>query len=119
MFVSSGGRPDFARARAKAARIGAFFRLVLGRNDNDPDMAKGAPHFRIIRENLGLSEADFRFSTAMIGDGPFDMQVAKEAGLTAIGRLTGENGRQLRDAGAQLLFADMHDLLRLLDADCD
>jgi phosphoglycolate phosphatase-like HAD superfamily hydrolase len=119
LFVSSGGRPDFANTRAERAGIDGFFRLILGTDDNEPNMAKGAPHFRIIRESLDLPDADFRASTAMIGDGPFDMQVGKIAGLTAIGRLTGDNAQQLREAGAEFIIADLEDLLRFLDTDRD
>lgn len=114
LAVSSGGRPDFARARAKRAGIDGFFRLILGTDDADSEMAKGPGHFRMIREALGLPQDEFRASAAMVGDGAFDMQVASREGITAIGRLTGDNGRELRDAGAEYLIADLTDLLSLL-----
>jgi phosphoglycolate phosphatase-like HAD superfamily hydrolase len=51
----------------------------------------------------------------LIGDGAYDMQVAREARIHAIGRLTGDNAAQLREAGANVLIKDLTDLLPLLD----
>ena len=54
----------------------------------------------------------------MTGDGAFDMQVARQAGMTAVGRLTGNNADALYNAGAQFVVEDLYGLesiLRSLD----
>jgi phosphoglycolate phosphatase len=115
MFVSSGGRPDLVTGRARRAGIADFFRLLLGTEDANPNMAKGPSHFRLFAEALGIAASELPSRAWMVGDGPYDMQVARQAGIRAIGRLTGANAEELRRAGAVAHIRDLSDLLNLLD----
>jgi phosphoglycolate phosphatase-like HAD superfamily hydrolase len=115
MFVSSGGRTAVARRRIAAAGIEAHFRHVQGTDEELSGMAKGPAHYGIFAGLLGVSVADLCSQAWLIGDGPFDMHVAREAGIKAIGRLTGDNNRQLVDAGANELIPDLKGLTPLLE----
>jgi phosphoglycolate phosphatase-like HAD superfamily hydrolase len=114
LVVSSGGKPDFVARNARLTGIDGFFSLMLGSDPQTPGMAKGPGHFGLIRQALGLEEAQLRSAGVFIGDGVFDMQVAREAGLPAIGRLTGANHEAMRRAGADHLIADLRELAAIL-----
>jgi phosphoglycolate phosphatase-like HAD superfamily hydrolase len=73
-------------------------------------MAKGPGHFRLIREALGLTEGDLRDRGVFIGDGVYDMQVARDAAIVGVGRLTGENGATLREAGVDYVIGNLTEL---------
>jgi phosphoglycolate phosphatase-like HAD superfamily hydrolase len=116
LVVSSGGKPDFVARNLRLTGIEWLFRLVLGTDRAVPEMAKGPGHFKLIREALGLSEDELRQSGVFIGDGVYDMEVACGAGLVAVGRLTGENGATLQNAGADYLINSLRELDAILDA---
>ncbi|HLF72121.1 MAG TPA: HAD family hydrolase [Dehalococcoidia bacterium] len=114
MFISSGGRTEYARIRAEHGGIAGFMRLILGTDEEVPGMAKGPGHFALFADALGISAEALSGRAWFIGDGPFDMQVAREAGIFALGRLTGDNGQQLRQAGADVLVSDLREVRALL-----
>jgi phosphoglycolate phosphatase len=114
MFISSGGRTEYARIRAMHGGVARFMRLILGTDYETPGMAKGPGHFALFAEALDISTESLSGRAWFIGDGPFDMQVAREAGIFALGRLTGDNGPQLRDAGADVLVNDLRQVQALL-----
>jgi phosphoglycolate phosphatase-like HAD superfamily hydrolase len=116
MAVSSGGKPALVSRRTAEAGIDGFFRLILGSEDGNPDKAKGPGHFRLISETLGLTAAQLRSEGVFIGDGVYDMQVAREAGMVAVGRVTDGNGETLRLAGAHYLVHDLREMHALLAA---
>jgi phosphoglycolate phosphatase len=116
LVVSSGGKPDFVARNLRLTGIEWLFRLVLGTDRAVPDMAKGPGHFKLIREALGLAEDELRQRGVFIGDGAYDMEVAGAGGLVAIGRITGENGAALREAGAGYLINSLTELDAILDA---
>jgi phosphoglycolate phosphatase len=118
LVISSGGRTQVAQYRAHAAGIDGFFRLILGTDEGQAAMSKGAGHFSLIRDALTLTGAEFRSLALMVGDGPHDMQVAREAGIIAVGRRTAANDGLLTGAGAGFLIDDLTQLEGLL-ADLD
>lgn len=115
LVISSGGRPEVAAYRTRNAGIDGFFTLVLGTDEAVEGMAKGPGHFAIMREALGLSMAELSARAVFVGDGVYDMQVAREAGVPAIGRVTGENGETLGQAGAGHLIDDLTGLASVLE----
>jgi len=115
LVISSGGRPAIVAFRAHNAGIDGFFALILGTDEAVEGMAKGPGHFAIMREALGLSMADLRERAVFVGDGVYDMQVAREAGIPAVGRVTEENGDTLRLAGAEYLIDDLTGLAAVLE----
>ncbi len=79
-------------------------------------MKKGPGHFDLIMKTLDLSEDELRARGVFVGDAVYDMQVARNAGVLAVGRLTGENGEALRQAGAQHLIRDLGEMDALLSS---
>ena len=73
-------------------------------------MLKGQGHFSIIGGRMRLSDEEFKRVTAMIGDGEYDMTVAKQAGIVAVGRITHGNQSALQSAGADFLVNDLEEL---------
>jgi phosphoglycolate phosphatase len=67
-------------------------------------------HPRLAAERLGLSAQDFANIGVYVGDLPTDMQLARKAGLLAIGRSTGANAEALTVAGAQHVIGDLTEL---------
>ncbi len=116
LVVSSGGRPAVAQYRAHQAGIEGFFDLILGTDEMVPDMAKGPGHFAIMQEALNLWSDEFRARSAFVGDGVYDIQVARDAGLPAIARVTDASRETLRRAGADYVIDDLTGLRSVLDA---
>ncbi len=77
-------------------------------------MAKGPGHFELIAKALALRDGDLQSRGVFVGDAVFDMQVARDAGVFAVGRVTGDNGDTLRQAGAQHLIHDLREMHALL-----
>jgi phosphoglycolate phosphatase-like HAD superfamily hydrolase len=99
---------------ARLTGIDRLFRLLLGTDAGVPDMAKGPGHFRLIREALGLHENDLRQRSVFVGDGVYDMEVARAACILAVGRLSGGNSAALREAGADYLITSLAELQPIL-----
>ena len=116
LILTTQTRQDLLQARLAHAGIGSFFDLALGVDPEDPERTKGPGHFRAAQESLGVSEDEFRARSVMVGDGAYDMAIAREAGIIAVGRLAGDNAEALRRAGAQHLIADLTELPPLLEA---
>jgi phosphoglycolate phosphatase-like HAD superfamily hydrolase len=116
LIVSSGGKNAFVARNTRATGIDRLFRRILGTDAGVPDMAKGPGHFKLIREALGLEDDDLRSGGVFTGDGVYDMQVATEAGIVAVGRVTGNNGASLREAGADHLIGSLRELEGLIEA---
>ena len=98
--------------RIDRAGLTEYFELLLG-VDHLGGVSK-SDHPRLAREYMGLSGPGFAELAVLVGDSAGDMHVAREAGLTAIGRLTGDNGQALLDAGAHHVIRDLRELEPLL-----
>jgi phosphoglycolate phosphatase len=116
LLVSSGSTTASVVRKTRLAGIGGLFRMALGSDDAVKHMAKGPGHFRLMREGLDLTEAEFGKRAVFVGDAAYDMQVARAAGLPAIGRLSGTNKAMLVDAGAMHLIGDLSEIAALLMA---
>jgi HAD superfamily hydrolase (TIGR01549 family) len=78
---------------------------------DDVQETKPAPDLIEVAKEKADSEA-----LAMVGDSPWDIEAAARAGLPCIALLTGGySERELRDAGAQAVFASLVDLHERLD----
>jgi phosphoglycolate phosphatase-like HAD superfamily hydrolase len=115
LVVSSGGKPDFVARNTRLTGIDGYFALMLGSDPETADMFKGPGHFKLIRRTLGVGEDALQRSGVFVGDGVYDMQVARAAGLPAVGRLTGDNGATLLEAGADHLIRGLAELQQILD----
>ncbi len=114
LLVSSGSTTASVVRKMRLAGIDGLFRLMLGSDEGMAHMAKGPGHFRLMREALSLDEAAFRQRAVFIGDAAHDMRVGRNAGLPAVGRLTGANHAALVDAGATHLISDLREIEALL-----
>jgi phosphoglycolate phosphatase len=111
IFSSTTPRP-IVEARLEAAGIRACFDIALG--GFPPEGITKADHPRMAREQLGMSEEQFAAAAVYVGDGEGDMALSKAAGIVAIGRLTGDNEEELRQAGADYVIRDLTELEPLL-----
>ena len=116
MAVSSGGTTGSVLRKLRLTGIDRFFAAALGTDDGIRDMKKGPGHFDLIRKSLALGEGELEASGVFVGDAAYDMQVACDAGLLAVARLTGDNGEALRQAGAQHLIRDLREMDPLLSS---
>lgn len=114
LVVSSGGTTESVRRKIRETGVDRLFRLALGTDLNVPGMAKGPGHFDLVTRSLSLTEGELRAGGVFIGDAVYDMQVARDAGIVAVGRLTGDNAETLRRAGAQHLIQDLREMQALL-----
>lgn len=79
------------------------------------DSAPSKPHPRMIEQAMAEVGAD-RIGTTMIGDTSYDMEMARNAGVTGIGVTWGYHPRRLlMQSGANAIATDFPELLRLVD----
>jgi phosphoglycolate phosphatase len=114
LVVISGCTSLVVYAKLYKTGINRYFRLMLGTDYDVPNMTKGEDHFKIIRKELNLSGKQFQTNSFLIGDGEFDMSLAKQAGILAAGRITDDNGEKLKRAGATFLIHNLEELLLIL-----
>jgi phosphoglycolate phosphatase-like HAD superfamily hydrolase len=70
----------------------------------------------VAAERLGVPAEEFAATCVFVGDLPGDMQLARKAGLLAIGRLTGANVDSLTAAGEQHVITNLTELEPLLNS---
>ncbi len=114
LFLSSSCAPYVVDSKMRKANIDHFFLLMLGTDKHLPDMIKGEGHFKTIRRQIGLTLSEFSSSTAMIGDGLYDIKIGLEAGLLTIGRATNGNSESLKEARAAWVVDDLTQLVDYL-----
>ncbi|HEU0074269.1 MAG TPA: HAD family hydrolase [Dehalococcoidia bacterium] len=116
LAVSSGGTTASVERKTRLTGIGHLFSLALGTDEGVPNMRKGPGHFELLRSGLDLTEADLQARGVFVGDAVFDMQVARDARIVAVGRVSDGNGEAMRRAGAQHLIHDLREMHALLPA---
>jgi phosphoglycolate phosphatase len=115
VILVSSTTPEVAvRGRLEALGIAERCELALGTNVQARITKEDHP--RVAADRLGLSADQFAAAAVFVGDMPGDMQLARKAGMLAIGRLTGDNANQLRGAGAHHVISDLTELEALLRA---
>ena len=115
LAVTSSGSPAIVKAKLQKTGIARYFCFRLGTDKSVAGMEKGPGHFALIRLALGLSQEEFRRTAALVGDGEFDMRIADDAGLLAIGRRTGANEDALYRAGAAVVVGDLTGVVGVLE----
>lgn len=116
LAVSSGGTTASVERKTRLTGIGHLFSLALGTDEGVPKMRKGPGHFELLRSAFDLTEGDLQARGVFVGDAVFDMQVARNARVVAVGRISDGNGEILRQAGAQHLILDLREMNPLLAA---
>jgi phosphoglycolate phosphatase len=115
LVVCSGNAPDIVERRLAQTGIKPFFDLWLG-TDPAQGLRKGEAHFKIVREQLFLSLAQFQHNAISVGDAQHDVQVAREAGIISVGRVNEWNAVSLQEARPDYLIANFDELLQILRA---
>jgi phosphoglycolate phosphatase-like HAD superfamily hydrolase len=113
LVVCSGNAPDIVESRLAHTGIKQYFSFWLG-TDPAVGLSKGEAHFRILRERLSMSQADFQCNSMSVGDAAHDVQVAKAAGIISVGRVNSLNASSLQEAQPDYLIADFSELLQIL-----
>jgi phosphoglycolate phosphatase-like HAD superfamily hydrolase len=116
LAVSSGGTTASVERKTRLTGLDHLFSLALGTDEGVPNMRKGPGHFELLTRALDLAEGDLQARGVFVGDAVFDMQVARDARIVAVGRISDGNGEVLRRAGAQHLIQDLREMHALLTA---
>jgi phosphoglycolate phosphatase len=115
VVVISSNNPDSTfRDRLEGVGLTDACDFALG-----TDIEKGITkedHPRLAAERLGVLPEELAATGVFVGDLPGDMQLARKAGLLAIGRLTGANADSLIAAGAQHVIPNLTELEPLLNS---
>jgi len=114
LAISSGSSPDNVAEKLRHAALRGYFTVVLGSDYENGILLKGAEHFEQIKKKLNVSDAYFIENTLAVGDGPHDMEIAREAKVRAVGIARNNNEQELRQAGAHYLIYDLDGLLDIL-----
>ena len=108
VIASSGSESDTARALDHVPDTALVDAVVTG-----DDVDRGKPATDLLDRAVGIIEGG---RAAVIGDSPWDAKAARAGGHLAIGVLTGGFARHdLTDAGADLVFDSVADLLDRID----
>ncbi len=113
MFVTTNAPQASLADRLSKSGLDGLFRRVFGTSGG---VFKGQMHIQLAAGDLGISVEELAARSALVGDSGSDMRMASEAGILAIGRLTGDNGERLRAAGANYLIKDLRELEPLLES---
>lgn len=114
LAVSSSCPLSVVKSKLSKTGIDAYFSVLLGTDYASPGMTKGETHFQLLRQELELDPVQFRTNSALVGDGEYDMKIAKEAQILAIGRATSSSSDSLRKAGADFVIKSLDQLVSIL-----
>jgi phosphoglycolate phosphatase len=112
LVISSNNPDDTFRDRLAGAGLTDQYDFALGTNLDEGTTKEHHP--RMAAERLGMLPEEFAQTGVFVGDLPSDMQLARQAGVLAIGRLTGANAEALLAAGAQHVITNLTELEPLL-----
>ncbi|WP_048128175.1 HAD family hydrolase [Methanosarcina sp. WH1] len=109
VFITSGSGTGPMMKRLYEVGIFPYIDCLLGFDI----YKKGPKHIEMLAEKEGLSLKQFALQSVYFGDGPGDMQLAKNAGLFAIGVAQTVDPELLKEAGADLVIAKIGDALEM------
>jgi phosphoglycolate phosphatase len=103
------------RIRDRLAGVGLTNQYDLALGTKLSEGITKEDHPRLVAERLGMLLEDVATAGVLVGDLPGDMQMARAAGLLAVGRLTDANSDRLIAAGADYVITNLTQLEPLLD----
>lgn len=106
LFLTSGTRTDILQRRIETARID-FFAVIMG----SEVIPKGLEHIDVFARAAGTAKDDFCAKAFLVGDGPGDMKLAKNAGIYAIGLTNTVLAEDLVKAGANEIISNLRELI--------
>jgi len=108
MFITTGTR----NPQARLERLSCYYFLV--RAIGVDELPKGPEHFHVFAESLGVTVPELCSNSFMVGDGPSDMQLARQMRVGyAIGVTNTVDSEKLMAAGADETIDDIRDLMTL------
>jgi len=106
LFLTSGTRTDILQRRIETARI-YFFSVVMG----SEAIPKGLWHLDVFVRAMGETKNNFCAKAFLVGDGPADMELARMAGIYAIGLTGTVPAEDLIKAGANEIISNLRELI--------
>lgn len=114
MVITSSSIPSVVEYRMKQKGIDHYFKLLLGTDYSSTIMVKGTGHFNIIQHELSITKLDFRNNSVLVGDGPHDITIAKQARIKSISIANSENSVKFKDMGANIIIFNILELIDVL-----
>ncbi len=105
-FISSGSNTAEVEFRLKKSGILRYFALALGAEK----IPKGVGHFEEFARYCGVSKKEFFKNAFLLSDGPNDMELAKKAGIFAVGITNTVNAEKLKSVGADIVISKAEEL---------
>lgn len=96
LFLTTGSEDEMTKERLERAGILKYFALVLGSSKKE----KGPWHIEKFARTAKVPADEFSSQAFYVGDGPFDMHLAKMFGIYAIGIPTTVSKNLLIESGA-------------------
>jgi len=109
LFVTTGSEDSLTAKRLDRAGISRYFSLVLGSSQKE----KGPWHIERFARSIKVPIDEFSKLAFYIGDGPFDMHLAKMFGIYAIGIPTTVSKNLLLESGADEVVEKISDIGKL------
>ncbi len=108
-YITTGSKTERARSCIGKMGLLPYFTLILGQGDG---IDKGRQHLQMFKEDSG--DSGFEMRAVYLGDGPKDMEYARDFGIMAVGISTTLPERKLRDAGAHYVIDSLEQFLPLI-----
>lgn len=108
-YITTGSKTTHATARIEEMGLLSYFSLILGQGDG---LDKGLQHLQLFKEHS--HDIEFAKQAVYLGDGPKDIQYAREYGIIPIGITTTLSRQKMEDAGARYVIASLDQFLPLL-----
>jgi len=110
LFVTTGSQTEVTKKKLEKAGMAKHFELILGSSE----ILKGPGHIKRFVQLVGLPIEEFSKQAFYCGDGPRDMEIAKEFGIYAIGVAQTVSKEKLLEAGADVVVNSIVEVMDLL-----
>ncbi len=109
LFLTTGSEDEETKIRLDGAGISKYFTEVLGSSRKE----KGPWHIEVFSKVAGKKIDDFSRNAFYVGDGPYDMHIAKMFEIFAIGVSTTVSRDLLIESGADVVVDKIGDIKKL------
>jgi len=101
LFATSGSNTDEIVKIMRDENV--FYSMILGSEKTE----KSSEHISLFASSLKINREEFAENALYIGDGPRDMEIARECGIFAVGITNTVKESVLREAGADAIITDI------------
>jgi len=109
LFITTGSKNEPSKKRLKRSVILKYFKEVLGSSQKE----KGPWHIEVFAKAAKVQIDEFSKNAFYVGDGPYDMRIAKMFGIFAIGVPTTVSNGLLLESGADIVVEKIGDIMGL------